>query len=137
VADLDGDGFDEVMWVDTSDDKLVALRNGITDELWSIKRHWSDAVLAVRPAVGDKWSAVVVRQNGVVRGFDGRTGRPVWACAGPGTGEYLPPPEPGALPLVLFTTARHGTIARRALPLGPEVPSARRAGFGKFVVPAK
>jgi hypothetical protein len=128
VADLDGDGFDEVMWLDPSDRKLVAVRNGITDELWVMKRDWSDAVLAVRSAVGGKPGTVVVRESGTVRGYDSKTGKPLWACAGPGTGEYLPPPTPGAPPLVLFTTAQHGTIARRALPVGPD---------GKFVVPTK
>jgi outer membrane protein assembly factor BamB len=120
VADLDGDGFDEVSWAPLYERKFVVARGGIKDEVWSVPVGWPDGVLAVRPGAGGKPGAVVLRTGEFVRGYNGKTGKPVWACAGPGTGEYLPPPTPGELPLVLFTAPEHGVLARRALPVGPD-----------------
>ena len=80
--------------------------------------------MAVRPPRQLLAAGVVV----LVASFGGATGCSSGGDPGAALAEHLPLPDPGVLPLVLFTTTQHGTIARRALSIGPN---------GKFVVPAK
>jgi outer membrane protein assembly factor BamB len=107
VADLDGDGHDEVLFI--AGGKLVATRDGVDRVLW----EWplaspTDVVHEIQPAT------VVVAAGAKVFGLDGRCGKPRWRCESPGTFAAVLP-VPGGLPRVLF---RHNgtTLCRVAIP---------------------
>jgi len=104
-ADLDGDGRDELLFVDA--DRLRATRGDLVD-LWSWpSRQWVRQVIPARAGQ----PAVVVLDAMV--GLDGATGRPRWA--GQGATVVLDPGGPTSAPRLL---SGHGdaTICRRALP---------------------
>jgi outer membrane protein assembly factor BamB len=126
VADLDGDGFDAIAFRADDASRFIVTRGGLKEEAWSLDLQLNEGVLSVRPARAGKPGTVVFRTDTTVRGFDGSSGRALWACTGPGFGSWLPPTDPAALPLVLFRAGVHGIIARRAVPL---------AADGKFIVP--
>jgi hypothetical protein len=107
VADLDGDGHDEVLFI--AGGKLVATRGGVDTVLW----EWplaspTDVVHEIQQGT------VVVAAGAKVFGLDGRCGKPRWRCESPGTFAALLP-VPGGLPRVLF---RHNgtTLCRVAIP---------------------
>jgi outer membrane protein assembly factor BamB len=126
VADLDGDGLDEIAFVTDADKRFIVTRSGLTNEVWSLAHREGENVLAVRSASGEKSGTVVFRSENDVRGFDGKSGKALWACAGPGAGPWLQPADPAAAPIVLFPMSSHSTIARRAVPVTPD---------GKYLVP--
>jgi hypothetical protein len=126
VADLDGDGFDSIAFGADDAHRLIVTRGGLKEEAWVRDLHLNESLLSVRPARGGKPGTVVFRTDSTVRGFDGKSGRALWACSGPTAGPWLPPADPTALPLVLFRSGAHGVIARRAGPVAPD---------GKFIVP--
>jgi outer membrane protein assembly factor BamB len=107
VQDLDGDGKDEVLCLASG--KLVALRDGIEQELWQWPLPGPGWRLPdIEPARPGQPVTVVVASGGSVYGLDGATGRPRWRCdvaptPGPVTAPLLlPTNDPQALPRVLF-----------------------------------
>jgi outer membrane protein assembly factor BamB len=117
VADLDGDGFDEIVFRPDDANLLIATRGGLRTDLWVRDYAAGESISFVRPARAGKPGTVVFRSETTVRGVDGKSGRPVWACSGTSPGPMLWPADPAAPPLVLFLTRDHGTVLRRVLPV--------------------
>jgi hypothetical protein len=118
VADLDGDGFDELAFFD-GPGSLAVTRDGVAETLW--KMPWgARRVLAVRPASGGNAGVLVTQSGSRVQGYHAVTGRPLWACDGPTEKlDLLAGEDPLALPDVVYHW--QGTIiCRRALPVGPD-----------------
>ena len=126
IADLDGDGFDEICFVTDALDRFTVTRDGLKQEAWDRDLARGEHVYAVRSAARGKSGVVLLKSDTAFRGYDGKTGVPVWACDGPWPGAWLPPADPSALPIFVYPTGQHGTIARRAVPTTPD---------GKFLVP--
>jgi hypothetical protein len=77
VADLDGDGSDDVLFIDQN--KLIATSAGLTKTAW----EWPlpekfKSIHEVLPGAGGKPATVVVLAEDRVYGLDGRTGRMRW-----------------------------------------------------------
>jgi outer membrane protein assembly factor BamB len=126
VADLDDDGFDEIAFGADDANRFIVTRGGLRDEAWSLTCRDRESLLAIRAGAGGKPGTVVFRTENTVRGLDGKTGRALWACSGVAAGPWLPPSDPAALPIVVFPTSAHGTVARRAVPVARD---------GKFLAP--
>jgi hypothetical protein len=77
VADLDGDGDDELLFHDGS--SLRACRSDLK-ELWSLPRR--EAVRELLPGAGRRTATVVINP---MLGIDGATGQPVWTLGSAGT----------------------------------------------------
>ena len=74
VHDLDGDGEDDVVFLD--DNKLVATRGGLEQVLWEWPLPGPDAELFdVRPAGEHHRATVVLTVGSAVYGIDGKTGQ--------------------------------------------------------------
>jgi outer membrane protein assembly factor BamB len=133
VADLDGDGTDEVLFVD--DGHLIATRGNLNEEVWRAPLHDGVGVVeAVLPRAGGS-ADVAVRTGRFVLGLDGATGRVRWRCEGPAltVGEMVQRGEKvprcsvvgvfgvpgGELPVAMFQTRRdhvsNAVITRRAV----------------------
>jgi outer membrane protein assembly factor BamB len=113
VADLDGDGRDEVLFI--ADGKLLATRDGVDTVLWGWPlANKTDVVHEIQTAGKDQPVTVVVDAGSRAYGLDGRCGKPRWRCDSPGVFAGLLP-APGGLPRVLF---RHNgtTLCRVAVP---------------------
>ncbi len=118
VADLDGDGFDELVFFD-GPGSLAVTRNGVVESLW--KMPWeAGRGLAVRQACGGNAGVLVTRSGSRVQGYHAVTGRPLWTCDGPTEElDLLPAKDPLALPDVVHHW-QGTTICRRAMPVGAD-----------------
>jgi serine/threonine protein kinase/outer membrane protein assembly factor BamB len=126
ACDLDGDGFDELLWVLTGDGKtgerLYATRGGFDrkTQLWDRPVDRDDCIAQFLPGGKDRGSVVFVYDRQLkIEALDGRTGRPL--------GTYgridLAPPSPGTTPRVFVPLG--DSTACRVLPGGPpELPAA-------------
>jgi hypothetical protein len=125
--DLDGDGKDEVVFID--DRKVHATHGGIERELWS----WPlpsgvGSILEVRPAGGGRPGTVVVTAGDghAVYGLNGSTGVPRWRCEA-SQPMLLYPADPRELPrLISSNPSPINPVCRMALPVQPT---------GKYVMP--
>jgi hypothetical protein len=116
VADLDGDGQDEILFMDGG--KLIAVSGSLEQTLW--QQPISGVPVSLRPAGKGHPGTVVVRgRDGVgtrVLGLDGRTGRPRWRCGDPGEwSAILATDTAGDWPRLLF--ASDGMTCRPVLPV--------------------
>jgi outer membrane protein assembly factor BamB len=108
-----GDGSDGILVGEQG--KLLALHGGVEAVAWQGPPLANVADLLDREA-----GNVVVRVGGTVLGLDGRTGRVLWRCSGPGKFVgLLKSSKPGTLPRVLFEEDQT-TICR--IPLKVDTP---------------
>src|SRR5262249_29144852 len=127
--DLDGDGKDEVLYINQG--KLHVLRGGIEGTPWWT---WTfpgqdGSVLEIKPARQGHPATVVIADGSAVYGLDGSTGRPRWRCdvvTAPGQKPWLlPTDDPRRLPRVVFTGPSRSQplpstlVCRQALPAAP------------------
>jgi outer membrane protein assembly factor BamB len=107
--DLDGNGRDEVVFIDGG--KVHATHGGIERELWSWPLPGDlGSILEVRPGT------VVVAAGSSVYGLDGATGVPRWRCEA-NNPTLLHPADPQALPRLI--TSNPNPVCRMALPALP------------------
>jgi outer membrane protein assembly factor BamB len=129
VQDLDGEGNDEVLFVEKG--MVYALRDGLKD-WWSWKLPAQDGSLVkIEPARQGQPATVVVASGGSVYGLDGSTGRPRWRCEGVKTPvALLLATDPQKPPRVLSEAPSNSPVSvgvcRQALAVGPD---------GSYVLP--
>jgi outer membrane protein assembly factor BamB len=115
--DLDGDGKDEVVFLDGG--KVHATHGGVERELWTWPLPGGQgSILDMRPAM------VVVAAGDSVYGLDGATGVPRWRCEARKP-TMLHPADPQALPRLV--SSGPPWICRTALPTAPT---------GRYTMPA-
>jgi outer membrane protein assembly factor BamB len=115
--DLDGDGADELVFL--AEDKLVVTHEGLKQVLWEWPLPPGECdVIGFLPAQAVRPATLVVQAGNAIHGFAGPSGKPLWACIGPGTlRAMLSASDQGALPSFVFDLGKETTVCRRALPI--------------------
>ncbi len=109
AADLDGDGRDELLFLEG--DRLHAVRGDLSD-LWAQSSR--EGVERVIAAASGQPSVVVTE---AMIGLDGATGRPLWTGAGPGK---LIDPGGTAGPARVLEVDGDTTVVRTAIAIGED-----------------
>jgi outer membrane protein assembly factor BamB/tRNA A-37 threonylcarbamoyl transferase component Bud32 len=134
--DLTGDGTDELIML--TDDKLRVWRDGLDRVVWEWPLPDEECTLLhILPASAGRPAVLAVRAGSRIVGLDGATGRPRWACAGPGTplAVLSGGDDAGAPPRVVYDLGDEVTVCRQALAMTPAGAYQEPGGFQPYMPP--